>query len=263
MFEERKQKEIEYYDSHAQKWLESSDKKQEGDFEGFNPFLLKSYQFLKDYLKDKCQGKKILDYGCGNGVHSSWLAKYGGKITAIDLSAKSLEIAREKIKKESVADSVEFLVMDCENLQFPKESFDIVFDGGTFSSLDMNKAIPEIVKVLKKDGFLVGIETLGHNPLTNLKRAINKLTGKRTDWATNHIFKIEDFEKIKSRFQEAEIYFFHLISWAIFPFLSLPGAKYVLRLLEKIDSFLIFIFPFLRKYSFKVVFVFKNPKYVQ
>ena len=68
MIEERKQKEIEHYD-----------KKATVDSEEFKPFLLSSYKFLQEYLKDKCKGKKILDYGCGNGVHYPWLVKFGGE----------------------------------------------------------------------------------------------------------------------------------------------------------------------------------------
>ncbi|PIU24464.1 hypothetical protein COT12_00910, partial [Candidatus Berkelbacteria bacterium CG08_land_8_20_14_0_20_39_8] len=79
--------------------------------------------------------------------------------------------------------------MDCEKMEFPDNLFDIIFDGGTFSSIDLVKAYPELSRVLKPDGFLIGIETFGHNPFTNLKRKINKLIGKRTEWATAHIFR--------------------------------------------------------------------------
>lgn len=255
----RKQKEIEYYDKGAKEWLESKPKrKEEGDFEEFTPFLLGSYNFLRKFLREKCKDKKILDYGCGNGIHSIHLAKMGARVYGIDLSEKSLEIARERAKREGV--KVEFILMDCENLKFPKNFFDIVFDGGTFSSLDLNKVFPEITKVLKPNGFLVGIETLGHNPFTNLKRQINKLTGKRTEWAVEHIFKIEDLKRAEKYFKRTEAHFFHLISWIVFPILTLPGGKFLLKLLEKIDHFLISLFPFLRRYSFKIVFIFSESK---
>ena len=218
MIEERKQTEIKHYDEKSQKWLSSSHKKIEGDFEGFSPFLLSSYKFLQEYLRDKCKGKKILDYGCGNGVHSFWLAERGGEVIGIDLSKKSLEIAEQRAKRENTKNKPEFLVMDCEKLEFPDNYFDIIFDGGSFSSLDLNKAYPELSRVLKPEGFFIGIETFGHNPITNFKRKINKILGKRTGWAASHIFSENNFREAKNYFSETKIYFFHPISWIVFPF---------------------------------------------
>jgi ubiquinone/menaquinone biosynthesis C-methylase UbiE len=250
--EERKQKEIEYYNKKAVALKEEN--LEEGDFEKFNPFVISSYDFLKTFLKDKCRDKKILDYGCGHGIHSKWLKEAGGNVVGIDLSDKSLEIAKEKVK------GVDFIQMDCENLDFPDNHFDIVFDGGTFSSLSINKAFAEISRVLKKDGFLVGIETLGHNPVLNLKRKINKLVGKRTGWAESHIFKMKDIKMAEEYFGKKETYFFHLFSWIAFPFLDLRIGRFVLKLLERADKFFTVIFPFLKRYSFKIVFVFSEPK---
>ena len=95
----RKQIEIEYYDKRAQD--------SEGDFEGFNSRDLGSFKFCYELLEKYCKDKIILDYGCGNGVHAGFLAGLGAKkVIGIDLSGKSLEIAR---KRES---RVEFLKMD-------------------------------------------------------------------------------------------------------------------------------------------------------
>ncbi len=258
--EERKKVEIEYYDEKAEEWLEKgTGRKTITDFEGFKPSLLSSFRICDEYLKDKCQNKKVLDYGCGNGVHSIFPAKCGAEVMGIDLSEPSLKIARERAKQEGVGNKVQFLVMDCEKMEFPDNLFDIIFDGGTFSSIDLKKAYPELARVLKPNGFLIGIETFGHNPFTNLKRKINKVLGKRTEWAAEHIFKMDDLELAKGYFNKIEVHFFHLISWIIFPFLGLPGSKTLLKLLEGVDRIL-FKIPFLRKYAFKVVFIFGEPK---
>ncbi|PIR02110.1 MAG: hypothetical protein COY73_01905 [Candidatus Nealsonbacteria bacterium CG_4_10_14_0_8_um_filter_37_14] len=258
--EERKQREIEYYDKYAKEWLKSPlAKKWEGDFEGFNPELLTSFQFCYRWLEKNCRNKQVLDYGCGNGIHSVFLAKSGAKVVGIDLSEPSLQIARERAEREGLTGKTEFLKMDCEKMEFPNDFFDIVFDGGTFSSLDFKKAFPELARILKPAGFLIGIETLGHNPLTNLKRKINKIRGKRTGWAATHIFKMNDLSEAKNYFSAIETNFFHLTSLVIFPFLGLPGTKFLLKILEEIDRGL-FKIPFFKKYAFKVVFIFSQPK---
>jgi SAM-dependent methyltransferase len=256
--ETRKQKEIEYYDRQAEEMKKGEGS--EADFEGFNPLFLSSFRFCYEWLKNNCQDKKVLDYGCGNGIHSIFLAKTDAeKVTAIDLSDESLKIAREKAKHAGLENRIEFLKMDCEKMEFPDNSFDVIFDGGTFSSLDLKLALPELARVLKPEGRLLGIETFGHNPLTNLKRKINKITGKRTGWAADHIFKTKDLKYAQDYFGKIDVHYFHLVSWLAFPFLNLAGGKLLLNILEIIDKILSTM-PFLRRYAFKVVFIFSLPK---
>jgi len=257
----RKQKEIEYYDKKAEEWLkQNKDQRRTADFEGFEPQKLESFRFLYKILKENCRDKIILDYGCGNGIHSVPLAKMGAKkVIGIDLSGKSLEIAKDKAKREELEDKIEFLKMDCEKMEFPDNYFDIVFDGGTFSSLDVKNAFPELARVLKPKGFLLGIETFGHNPFTNLKRKINKVLGKRTGWAAEHILKMKDLEMAEEYFNKIEVYYFHLISWLAFPFLGFAGGKALLKFFEFIDKILLKL-RFLRKYAFKVVFIFSEAR---
>lgn len=241
--EKRKLKEIEHYDKNA------------GAFkEDFPYFVLKSYQKLKRITEEKCKGKKILDYGCGNGINSAWLKDCGGEVIGVDLSEKSLEFARNAVP------GAEFLKMDCESLDFPDNSFDLVFDGGTFSSLDVDKAFSEISRVLKPEGVLIGIETLGHNPATNLKRKINRIRKKRTMWAESHIFKMKDLKKAEEYFEIKETHFFHFLSLIAFPFLKFKTGRAILKILEKGDRALTSVFPFLKRYCFKIVFVFFDKK---
>lgn len=258
--EERKRQEIAYYDKQAEKQLsEMSVRESEGDFEGFDSFALASYRFCYELLKKHCRNKKILDYGCGNGVHTVFLAKVGKEVVGIDLSKPSLELAKKRVAGAGVAEKTSFLCMDCEKLEFPDNSFDLVFDGGTLYALDLDKAFREVARVLKPDGVFIGIETFGHNPLTNLNRKINYMRRKRTAWALGHIFQMKDVEKAKQHFGKIEIHFFHFISWFVFPLLSLPGGKFLLHSLEKLEEMLLRA-PFFQRYAFKVVLVFASPK---
>lgn len=259
--EKRKQKEIEHYDKKAEEVLsEQVGGKDLGDFEGFKPQVLSSFKFAYNLLKENCRDKVVLDYGCGNGVHSFYFLKCGAKkVVGIDLSEKSLEIAIARAKKLGVENKMEFLKKDCENTEFPDNYFDLIFDGGTFSSLDLKNVFPELTRILKQNGMVVGIETFGHNPIANLKRKLNRVTGKRTEWAEGHIFNEEKLEEAGNYFGEIESWHFHVISFLAIPFLNILGGKIILKILETIDSALL-SFSFLKKFGFKIVFVFKNPQ---
>lgn len=261
ILESYKQEEVRHYDELAKHWQQSSNSnKWDADAEYLAHGIFASYKFLEKWLKNNVRkGDALLDYGCGNGIHSILPAKLGARVTSIDLSSKSLAIARQRAKKEHVEKQIEFVEMDCERLAFKDRAFDIILDGGTFSSLDLQKAIPELARVLKPSGTLIAIETFGHNPLTNIKRKLNRLLGRRTGWAVNHILKTDDIEFIKQHFTNLQVHYFHLLSLIAFPFLSFTGGKLLLKTLEKIDT-LLFKISFLQRYSFKVVIIASKPK---
>jgi len=147
--------------------------------------------------------------------------------------------------------------MDCESLDFSDNYFDFIWNSGTFSSLDIKRAFPELARVLKPSGKLIGVETFGHNPLTNLKRWINKKRGVRTSWATEHIIKNKDLKFAKKYFNIEKIYYFHLLSMLTFPFRNISGGKTLFKFLDQIDHILLKI-PWLKRYAFKIVFIFSK-----
>ena len=84
------------------------------------------------------------------------------------------------------------------------------------------------------------------------------MLGKRTAWAASHIFKMDDLAVVKKYFKVKELRFFHLTSLVAFPFMGLPGGRLLLWGLEALDHALLSLFPFLAKFSFKIVFIFQK-----
>lgn len=260
--EHRKKIEAKHYDRLAKEWSRHHlHERGNADVEALNHRAFSSYRFCEKWItKHVKKGYTLLDYGCGNGIHSVLPATLGAKVIGIDLSEESLKIARRLAQEKNVQKLTIFLKMDCEKLSFPDNSFDVIFDGGTFSSLDLKKAIPELARVLKPTGKLIAIETLGHNPLTNLKRRLNNIRGIRTSWVVDHIFKIGDLDIMKNYFGNIETHFFNLLSLFAFPLLTITGGARLLHILEKVDLLLLRI-PSLQKYAFKIVLVTSNKKH--
>jgi 2-polyprenyl-3-methyl-5-hydroxy-6-metoxy-1,4-benzoquinol methylase len=64
-------------------------------------------------------GARVLDVACGHGRHSLELARRGFRVTGVDLSPRSLELAREAAKGESL--DIEFVEHDARELDFDAE----------------------------------------------------------------------------------------------------------------------------------------------
>ncbi len=150
--------------------------------------------------------------------------------------------------------------MDCEHTIFPDNTFDIVFDFGTFSSINIDKATTEIIRILKPTGTLICIETLGHNPIINLKRKISAYQGKRTQWASSHIMKIKNWEDMQRRFISTEIRHFNILSIFYAPLMRYFPTRisfFIRKVFWSIDDHLINNSK-LSNYAFKTVACFRG-----
>jgi ubiquinone/menaquinone biosynthesis C-methylase UbiE len=133
---------------------------------------------------------KILDAGCGTGKIAIKLLRKGFNLTLLDISKKSLDIAKDKITKENL--NTEYYLGSCEKTSFADKSFDIVMLNGAVISytLDPEKLLNEVHRILKDDGMIwfdffnnVGwaIETIDLNLKYEIASSDNKLI-QMPDW---------------------------------------------------------------------------------
>lgn len=125
-----------------------------------------------DLMLDMAQvkkGQRILDVAAGAGEQSITAAERVGSegyVLATDLSPRILEFAVE-LAKEKGLNNIETKEMDGENLTVPDNSFDIVISRvGLIFFPDQQKALKEMMRVLKPGGFVAAIvySTLDKNP---------------------------------------------------------------------------------------------------
>ncbi|MBN2356826.1 class I SAM-dependent methyltransferase, partial [candidate division KSB1 bacterium] len=88
-----------------------------------------SRAFYKNFLLARCKGKRVLEYGCGEGSYALLLAQHGAKVTGIDISPVAIQYSREQAQKKCISD-IEFLIMDAEKMDYPNNTFDIVCGTG-------------------------------------------------------------------------------------------------------------------------------------
>jgi ubiquinone/menaquinone biosynthesis C-methylase UbiE len=98
----------------------------------------------------------VLDVGCGAGHTMAHIAKnYGCFITGIDIAHEPLDKARDFYKSEPFFHQLDFLQGDIESLPFADDSFDVVLCESVLIFVpDHEKALKEMVRVLKPGGFL-------------------------------------------------------------------------------------------------------------
>ena len=81
---------------------------------------------------ERWRGKRVLEVGCGIGTDSINFARAGAQLTAVDLSSESLRLAAERADVMGVADRIEFIQANAEELtaRLTGEPYDLVYSFG-------------------------------------------------------------------------------------------------------------------------------------
>lgn len=118
-------------------------------------------QWLEEFRKHLPQENKkeirILDVGTGPGFFSIILTEEGYSLTAVDYTAGMLEQAR--MNAGTLAQEIDFMQMDAQNLRFADETFDVVVSRNLTWNLERPaQAYSEWYRVLKKGGMMLNFD---------------------------------------------------------------------------------------------------------
>ncbi len=127
-------------------------------------FIQAKYDFVDEMMKlgginpEEDSGAKMLDVGCGVGGTSRYIAKKLGPnadVTGITLSPNQVKRATELAKDQAV-ENAKFTVMNALEMDFPDNSFDIVWACESGEHMpDKEAYINEMMRVLKPGGKFV------------------------------------------------------------------------------------------------------------
>ena len=97
-------------------------------------------------------GLSVLDAGCGSGWYAEYLAGRGAKVTAVDITAKMVELTRRRLGDRARV----FQADIAKPLEFADAGFDLVVAPLVLHYLaDLEPTLAEFHRVLKKGGLLV------------------------------------------------------------------------------------------------------------
>lgn len=151
--------------------------------------------------------KKILEVGSGKGIDTRYMRSKGADVTAVDLSPENARLSGG-------------ICMDAENLDFPDESFDIVYSFGVLHHTpDTQKAIKEVYRVLKPKG--KAIIMLYHKGYAYwLLKLFNISTNNYDHTPLSKMYSKEDVNRLFSKFSNYELsmttFAGNKLAWRIF-----------------------------------------------
>jgi ubiquinone/menaquinone biosynthesis C-methylase UbiE len=116
-------------------------------------------------------GKRVLIPGCGYGEDAIRLAILGAEVSAFDLCGQSIDIARERARRAGLS-NIDFNIMPAEALSYPDDVFDVVLFVDILHHVDIPPTISEIIRVLKKDGIVIGDELYTHSGFQRLRESM-------------------------------------------------------------------------------------------
>ncbi len=113
-------------------------------------------------------GLEVLDCGCGPAFFTIILAKAGYHVTGIDASSGMLDKARKNVTEYGV--EARILEMDCHELTFPDDTFDLVVSRNVTHALrDHVRVYREWLRVLRPGGVLLIFDANWHLPQASEK----------------------------------------------------------------------------------------------
>lgn len=102
-------------------------------------------------------GKKVLEIGCGIGTDTINFARAGAKVTAIDISKESINVASARAKVFGLEEMIDFRVGNAEDLAslIPMTDYDLIYSFGVLHHTpNPPKAINELKKFMGKESEL-------------------------------------------------------------------------------------------------------------
>jgi 2-polyprenyl-6-hydroxyphenyl methylase / 3-demethylubiquinone-9 3-methyltransferase len=134
-------KELNTFDNAAQDWWNPA-----GAFKTLHDINPLRLQFITEATV--LAGKNVLDVGCGGGILAEALARQNARVTGIDMSAKSLSIARNHAALENL--TIDYLQTTVEEFaQSHPGEFDVI------TCLELLEHVPDPVSVVQACAQLV------------------------------------------------------------------------------------------------------------
>ena len=130
-----------------------------------------------ELLPDLPDNPKILDIGCGKGIHTIELAKMSdGRIVAVDNHRPFLDAHKQSAILAGVSDRLLCLQGDMFSLGFRPNAFDLIWSEGAIYILGFENGLKSCKQLVRENGYVAVTEIswLKENPPSDLSDFFHK-----------------------------------------------------------------------------------------
>lgn len=203
--------------------------------------------------------KDVLELGCGGGELTERLVELGARVTALDASSGQLAVAQRRVTAAHPGANVQFVAAPAEATGLASDAFDVIVGKWILHHIDLERAVPEIARLLRPGGRGVFYENHDRNPILALSRRhlAGRLGVRRFGTATERPLGGADVRLLRAHFGRVEkrypeFFFLRL--------LSSRGLRYRgYKLAERLDHAAWRWLPALRPLSWHVVVIARQP----
>jgi len=209
------------------------------------------------------RGKEVLEIGCGIGTDTINFARHGANVTVLELSPKSLELARRRAEVFGLADKIVFYNGNAEEMTsfLPPKRYDLIYSFGVIHHSPSPEKIIEQLHHFIKPGGTVKIMvyhrnswkvfwiliTYGKGRFWRANELIAKNSEAQTGCPVTYTYTRRDAKRLLARggFTASKIDVDHIFQYRISDYIKyryvktwyfrwMPGG--ILRRLEKIGG---------------------------
>lgn len=173
--------------------------------------------FISEYAQfDKWKGKEVLEVGCGTGSDLLRFAQAGAYVTGIDLSPKSVFLARERLRLygcEGVA-----IEADGESIPYKDNSFDLIYSWGVLHHTPNTESVIREIYRVTKSGGKICVMLYNRRSLVDLQvwilfgllrakplRSISSILANYTESLGTKAYTVDEVREMFAIFRDLEI----------------------------------------------------------